>query len=156
MSNFEIVATNDTENISASQILQRAMSFADLNDSFVNRQNNLPSPSNPSDIIIERLNYLERSLTTLQNETYTYKSQIEDLLTSNEELEKQLNIFQQYNRRENIELSGVPENILQKDLERFVISILRRIGVHNLSSYEIVACHRLKRKMFNENVPRDH
>ena len=54
-----------------------------------------------------------------------------------------MNIFQQYNRRENIELSAVPENILQKDLERVVIGILRHIGVHNLSLYEIVACHRL-------------
>ena len=61
-------------------------------------------------------------------------------------LEKELNVFLQYNRRESIEISGVPENIPQRELESTMILILRRIGLQHLSSYEIAACHRLRGK----------
>ena len=53
--------------------------------------------------------------------------------------------FQQYSRRENIEIIGIPDTVKQHELEKTVISMLRRIGVENLSSYEIAGCHRLKK-----------
>ena len=65
-----------------------------------------------------------------------------------------MNLFQQYNRKESIEVSGIPENILQKDLENTMIGVLRRVGLWGLESYEIAACHRLKRKVNNEKTSR--
>ena len=35
----------------------------------------------------------------------------------------------QYSRRENIEIQNIPETVLQKDLEQYVISMLSSIGV---------------------------
>ena len=53
---------------------------------------------------------------------------------------------QQYQRRENIEISGIPSHVQDRDLENFVIHrVLRKIGLNQLDSYEIVACHRLGR-----------
>ena len=69
-------------------------------------------------------------------------------------METELNIFQQYNRRESLEISGIPDRITQEDLEYEVLEILRRVGLTNLSSYNIVACHRLKRKVPGENYRR--
>ena len=59
----------------------------------------------------------------------------------------------QYSRRENIELLGIDEKIQQKDLEAYVLEILKSIKI-NISSYNIVAVHRLgrKRRGFNRNV----
>ena len=61
-----------------------------------------------------------------------------------------MNLLQQYNRCENIEISNIPDTIENHELEYVVIGILRRIGVDNLESWEIAACHRLKKKRKNE------
>ena len=58
-------------------------------------------------------------------------------------LEKQVYQLQQYTRRENIEIIGLPENV--KDLEATVIEILNKIGV-DVTSFDIAACHRLKKR----------
>ena len=57
-----------------------------------------------------------------------------------------MNLLQQYNRRENIEISNIPDTIENHELEYVVIGILRSIGVDNLESWEIAACHRLKKR----------
>ena len=49
----------------------------------------------------------------------------------------------QYSRRENLIISGIPSHIMQEELEKTVIDILRTFGLKRLSSYEIVGCHRL-------------
>ena len=59
----------------------------------------------------------------------------------------------QYNRRENIEIVGISESIPDNEIEEFVVVMLRRIGVTNLSHYDIVGCHRLyNRKSGSANV----
>ena len=58
----------------------------------------------------------------------------------------------QYTRRSNLVISGIPENVDQKNLEHEVLKILKSIGLYNVSSYQIVACHRL-RKNINDKYP---
>ena len=48
----------------------------------------------------------------------------------------------QYSRRENIELQNIPESVVQDDLEKFVINLLKEIKL-DISSYDLVAVHRL-------------
>ena len=50
--------------------------------------------------------------------------------------------FNQYSRRENIELQNVPESVEQKDLESFVLDVFKSIDVE-VSSYDLVAVHRI-------------
>ena len=50
----------------------------------------------------------------------------------------------QYNRRESIEISGLPQTIKDNELENRCIDILEDIGCGRLATDEIVACHRLK------------
>ena len=66
------------------------------------------------------------------------------------DLENDLSHFQQYNRRENIEIMGIPNTVTDSELEAKVVSILNSLGC-NISSYEIVACHRLKKKNTNQS-----
>ena len=53
---------------------------------------------------------------------------------------------EQYSQRENIIISGIPDNISQKHLEGKVLEILRTIGLNTITSYDISACHRLRKK----------
>ena len=56
-------------------------------------------------------------------------------------LGKGLNKLEQYNRRENVEIIGLPDSKKNVELKDVVIDILRRIGVYHLEKWEIVGCH---------------
>ena len=58
----------------------------------------------------------------------------------------------QYARRESLVISGIPDNVTQKELEEKVLFILRSIGLTWISSYNISACHRLFKKK-NDTFP---
>ena len=58
---------------------------------------------------------------------------------------------EQYSRRENLIISGIPENVTEDALELKVLQILETIGL-SITSYEIAACHGLK----NINLPFQH
>ena len=55
-----------------------------------------------------------------------------------------------YNRRENIEIIGIPNTVSDSELEDKVISILNSIGC-DVTSYDIVACHRLRSRNSNQS-----
>ena len=61
------------------------------------------------------------------------------------EIDKRLIRNEQYINRESLIISGIPEYISQNVLEEKVLEILHSIGLHNVSHYDIAACHRLKK-----------
>ena len=114
---------------------------------------------------IERLESLERDLAEIRINNFNVATEnsilkdkitnLEDKITNLEEhkeviftnlltLEKEIDLLNQYGRRENIELSGIPMNIPQENLENLVIDILRLIGLR-IESYDIVGCHRINK-----------
>ena len=94
--------------------------------------------------IVDKNVALKKDVSRLSKNCDFLKRELDDVYEDQYELEKELYATQQYNRRENIEISGVPSHIEHRDLERYVIHrILRRIGVNELEAYEIVGCHRL-------------
>ena len=60
------------------------------------------------------------------------------------ELEKSHIRCQQYNRRESIEIYGIPEDVV--NLEITTLAILNEIGVNNIHPWQVHACHRMKNK----------
>lgn len=50
----------------------------------------------------------------------------------------------QYSRRSNLILNGIPNYVKNDDLENACIDIVNRLGYH-ITEYEVVACHRLKK-----------
>ena len=86
----------------------------------------------------------------LTNENLLMKAEIIELkesLKSKElqmiDIEKRSTNVQQYVRRNNIEISGIDENISDDNLESKVIEIANCIGV-KVKNRDIEACHRLK------------
>ena len=69
-------------------------------------------------------------------------------------LEKRINHLDQYGRRQNIEISGIPNVVSDNVLEEEVIKILKKIGLKHIVSYNIIGCHRLRTKdrLGNKNV----
>ena len=53
----------------------------------------------------------------------------DDLYDTVYDLENHVNDLNQYSRRENIELQHIPESVEQKDLEKFVLNLLKSINV---------------------------
>ena len=75
-------------------------------------------------------------------------AEVEDSLY---EAEKEINKLNQYSRRENIEIIGIPDRIKQEDLEEHVIKIINSLDIE-ITSYDIAACHRLKKKDTDESA----
>ena len=123
-----------------------------LNMSAVVLSNNDDEQTNYFTNILERLNSLEQKYNKILYENKKLCEKVERLQDDIDETwdslyytERELSQFQQYSRRQNIEIAGIPESVPHHDLEEIVINILRRIGVQDLQSYEIVGCHRLKK-----------
>ena len=57
-------------------------------------------------------------------------------------LEINQNKLEQYGRRNNIELSGIPDSVKDNCLEEKIISIFTSVGI-DVKSYDIEACHRI-------------
>ena len=57
-------------------------------------------------------------------------------------LDDKLNKMDQYIRKDNITLSGIPEHVDQEAIEGKVIEILEKIDT-NVEPSDIIACHRL-------------
>ena len=91
------------------------------------------SLQNSSTDLIEQLTSRIINLESSLNEFKTRFTQAEDRLFY---LENDLIKLQQYSRRENIEIIGIPDSVQQINLEKTVIGILQRIGV-KISSYHI-------------------
>ena len=52
------------------------------------------------------------------------------------------NHLEQYGRRNNLEITGIPDDVSEKYLEEKVIQVLSEIQV-NVSSFDIEACNRI-------------
>ena len=82
----------------------------------------------------------------LNNEVIELKKEIWETWDSLYYVQKDLANFQQYSRRENIEICGIPE-CYDANLEFTLVRILKKIGLPHISSYDIIACHCLKKLM---------
>ena len=61
-------------------------------------------------------------------------------------MEREVARLDQYGRRENIEVIGIPNTVNDSELELNIIHILRQIGLAHIQHYNIAACHRLRTK----------
>ena len=57
-------------------------------------------------------------------------------------LESSINQVKQYDRRKNIVISGIPDDISDNDLECTVVDIMKDVDV-DINSSDIEACHRI-------------
>ena len=122
-------------------------------------------PNNCAEIVnlcsemTSQINSFRAQIRTLQTSNTKLKSDFEDICSINDKLaqrvssserkiiklETELNNLNQYGRRNNIEIDGIPTNIKGDELETKVVEILKEIDV-SLERKGIEACHRLPSK----------
>ena len=105
----------------------------------------------------EIIQSLENEVSSLQNRVDKLESQVrllEDALINNE---IKINNTDQYSRRNNIVIPGIPQSVKYKDLEDKVINALYKVNV-KVTKNDIEACHRLgySRKTIVRFVNRKH
>ena len=103
-----------------------------------------------SEDLYKRLVDLEINNSQMKNEIKRLRSRIkisEENIDDHHDyiyfLQNNLARLDQYGRRENIEILGIPSRVNDRQLETEVLKILRKIGLHHLSSFQIVGCHRI-------------
>ena len=93
--------------------------------------------------LITRVTKSEYKIMNLENNVAELRGEMVKLQT-------ELSKLEQYGRRENIEILGIPEDINHRQLENTVIKILKCIGMSHIQPYNIVACHRIGKKIVNK------
>ena len=104
---------------------------------------------------------LTKQVSKLQKRLKKSDRKIEELKTENEKLKQVLNLntleidnLQQYSRRENIRIHGIPEPKDKKDDgEKVVVELAEKLGI-TLDSYDIQRAHRLGRMRSPRAKPR--
>ena len=68
------------------------------------------------------------------------------------EVEKEVYKTNQYNRRQNLIIEGIPNKIPQRDLERTAVNIIHQLGFP-VQFRDVVGCHRLHKPSNDPTVP---
>ena len=84
----------------------------------------------------------------LQVENQRLKKKVSDLESKVISLESDHNSLEQYEQRNNIEISGILDNVPDQNLEQKVIEMLDEIDV-SVSPNDIEACHRMDSSVNN-------
>ena len=64
----------------------------------------------------------------------------------------------QYNRRPNLVIDGIPDKIPTEYLQNICVDVINKLGfsdfmAYNLSNYEVVGCHRLRKEPHHKTAP---
>ena len=99
----------------------------------------------------ELINMKNVIITRLQEDNKMLKEKVNMLESKVSDLETNCNSLEQYGRRNNLELSGIPDSVEDKDLEKTVIKIFEKIDV-TVNDNDIEACHRVGKS--KDGVPK--
>ena len=89
---------------------------------------------------IELLNLKDVIIKNLQVENESLRKKVNVLENKVLTLESEHNSLEQYGRRNNIEITGIPDNVPDQILEEKVVDILKEISV-DVSPKDFEACH---------------
>ena len=92
----------------------------------------------------EMLNLKDMIIKDLQVENQRLRNKTNNLEKKVISLEESSNSLEQYDRRDNLEITGIPDDFEDQNLEEKVIEILDKIDV-NVSSKDIEACYRISK-----------
>ena len=87
----------------------------------------------------EVINLNEKSIRRLQDENKLHRAKCSKLENKIVSLEPSINQVEQYGRRNNIAISGIPDDISDNDLESTVVDIMKDVDV-DINSSDIEAC----------------
>ena len=100
----------------------------------------------------EVINLNEKSIRRLQDENELHRAKCSKLENKVVSLESSINQVEQYGRRNNIVISGIPDDISDNDLESTAVDIMKDVDV-DINSSDIEACQsKLENKIGEQQV----
>ena len=145
------------KNCNKSDLLKKASKLQELlkdSTESIDRRLDSSSSANITDStlneILKRLDKVEKDNVQLKKEVRELSGYADECDEKIYNLEKQVNQLDQYIRRENITLSGIPEELTDDKLEEKVVEVLAAIDV-KVNDKDIVACHRLAKTKKERN-----
>ena len=102
-----------------------------------------------TDIKDEIINLKEVIIRNLQNENKRLDDEVNQLHEKIISLESKSNSVEQYGRRNNMEINGIPNSISDDSLEPTVISVLSKATNVHVTADDIEACHRIGKSKGN-------
>ena len=133
VSNDAIVDAPSHTNATTSQFSETATLIINLEKKMTSRFDGLD---------IELLNLKDVIIKNLQVENERLRKKVNVLENKVLTLESEHNSLEQYGRRNNIQITGIPNNVPDQNLEEKVVDILNEISV-DVSPKDIEACHRV-------------
>lgn len=122
----------------------KPMSEQQFQDALLSRLENIETKLSKLDILENQFALFTTTVTKLEAELSVVKKENINLKNNIIQLEKLSWANEQYSRRDCLEFTGIPDNILDKDIEKNIIKILGQIDV-KVHSDDIVAAHRISR-----------
>ena len=101
---------------------------------------------NTSDCGLPSLGFPDKLIANIHQRLAMAEERLDEQLDYITFLEQELSRLDQYGRRENVEILGIPARVSDQNLETEVIKILHKIGLSHIVSYSIVGCHRIGKK----------
>ena len=148
-SNESKLSSDESININVESKEELQKIFCYLIDKIEIMETNLRNQSEINEQIKQRNNALGKKYDLLSKINRSLEQEVSFLTDTLYNIECRTIHNEQYSRRENIIISGIPDIINQNHLEGKVLEILRTIGLNSISSYDIAACHRLRKKSKN-------
>ena len=102
-----------------------------------------------TDIKDEIINLKEVIIRNLQNENKRLNDEVNQLQEKIISLESKSNSVEQYGRRNDMEINGIPNNISDDNLESTVISVLSKATNVHVTADDTEACHRIGKSKGN-------
>ena len=113
------------------------------------KTNNVSGLSDMEKVLIQNSS-LVGEIKQLWEKMQDLSSEVRILRKEKDDLVAEVNELNAYNRRSNIEFRNIPESVKDDKLEDYCLDVLAEMEM-DLSSYEIIACHRLGKFQQNKN-----
>ena len=102
-----------------------------------------------TDIKDEIINLKEVVIKNLQNENKRLNDEVSQLKEKIISIESKSNSVEQYDRRNNMEINGIPNSISDDNLESTIMSVLSKATNVHVTADDIEACHRIEKSKEN-------
>ena len=159
-STSELASDSNSESPSSSSNGVSVEDFETLQGQFASLSHDNVALNTKIDNLHEENIYLKNQLDMISSNTSPQKTNVDAQLRGaiNEinvklyEVEKEVYKTNQYNRRQNLIIEGIPNKIPQRDLERTAVNIIHQLGFP-VQFRDVVGCHRLHKPSNNPSLP---
>jgi predicted nucleic acid-binding Zn-ribbon protein len=89
----------------------------------------------------------------IENVNIELSEEVDQLVRKMVDLEKEVQKTNQYGRRPNLVIDGIPDRVPQHHLEGICLDLIQKLGINNVTCLEVEGCHRLRKREGDRSSP---